>query len=119
MTKQLLKNAPREAAFLLREHVEVLPGQVVSKTLAQNQSLSITLFAFDKGEEIGAHESEGDALVTVLEGNGRFTVDGEAYTLGPGESLLMPSPKPHAVFAPETFKMLLLVVFPQPEKEEK
>lgn len=113
MTNQLMKNLPRETAFRLTEQAEVLPGQVVSRTLAQNPALSVTLFAFDQGEEIGSHESDGDALVTVLEGTGRFTVDGAEYTLDAGESLLMPAKKPHAVFAPGAFKMLLLVVFPQ------
>lgn len=121
MSNPLMKNIPRETAFHLTEQAQVLPGQVVSKTLAQNSALSVTLFAFAKGEEIGTHDSDGDALVTVLEGTGRFTVDGTEYTLSAGESLLMPAKKPHAVFAPEAFKMLLLVVFPQNEaaKEEK
>ncbi|HBR08601.1 MAG TPA: cupin domain-containing protein [Clostridiales bacterium] len=110
-----LKNTPRETVFRLTEQIEILPGQVVSRTLAQNPALSVTLFAFDRDEEIGTHDSEGDALVTVLEGTGRFTVDGTEYTLTAGESLLMPAKKPHAVFAPEAFKMLLLVVFPQRE----
>ena len=113
MTNLLMKNIPRETAFRLAEQAEILPGQVVSRTLAQNPALSVTLFAFDQGEEIGTHESEGDALVTVLEGTGRFTVGGAEYTLDTGESLLMPARKPHAVFAPKAFKMLLLVVFPQ------
>ena len=121
MSNPLVKNIPRETAFRLTEQAQVLPGQVVSKTLAQNSALSVTLFAFDKGEEIGTHDSDGDALVTVLEGTGHFTVDGTEYTLSAGESLLMPAKKPHAVLAPEAFKMLLLVVFPQHEaaKEEK
>jgi len=72
----------------------------------------VTLFAFAKGEEIGTHDSEGDAMVLVLEGTGRFTVDGRDYVLQAGESLVMPAKKPHAVYAPEDFKMLLTVVFP-------
>ena len=89
------------------------PGQVVSKTLAQNSAVSVTLFAFDKGEEIGTHDSTGDAMVTVLEGAGRFTVDGTAHIVKAGEALVMPAKKPHAVYAEEAFKMLLTVVFPK------
>ena len=86
------------------------------QNIAQNAYVSLTLFAFDKGEEISTHDSAGDAMVTVLEGTGQFTVNGEVHQLKQGETLLMPAKIPHAVFAPEPFKMMLTVVFPA-EKE--
>jgi quercetin dioxygenase-like cupin family protein len=113
---KLIKNLEHETAALLKDQVQVLPGQIVSKTLAQNESVSITLFAFSEGEEIGTHDSEGDAMVLVLEGTGEFTVDGKRLTAGPGEFLIMPRKKPHSVSAPENFKMMLTVVFPQGEQ---
>ena len=81
------------------------------RTLAQNEALSITLFAFEKGEEISAHKSGGDAFVTCLDGVGRVTIDGQPYTLREGESIVMPAGHPHAVYGEERFKMLLVVVF--------
>ena len=93
--------------------VNVMPGQIVSRTLAQNKAVSITLFAFDKGTEISTHESTGDAMVQVLEGTGCFTVDGKEYLVHPGEVLVMPANVPHAVAAPEAFKWVLTVVFPE------
>jgi quercetin dioxygenase-like cupin family protein len=109
---QYLKNIAYEEKIRLSELVSVNEGQVISKTLVQNDALSITLFAFSKGEEIGTHDSNGDAFVSVLEGTGRFTVDGTDYLLEQGESLIMPAKKPHAVYAAEDFKMMLTVVFP-------
>lgn len=108
-----LKNIPHEQVLTLASLVEAQSGQIVSRTLAQNSAVSVTLFAFDQDEEISTHDSEGDAMVTVLEGTGRFTVDGTDYVLRAGESLVMPAKKPHAVYAPEKFKMCLLVIFPQ------
>ena len=93
--------------------VQYMDGQVVSRTLAQNSAVSVTLFAFAKGEEIGTHDSEGDAMVTVLEGTGEFTVGGVKHQVKAGEALVMPAKIPHAVYAVEAFKMLLTVVFPQ------
>lgn len=109
--KQLIKNIPHEEKVMLKGLVTIQEGQVVSKTLTQNDAISITLFAFAKGEEIGSHDSKGDALVTVLEGVGRFSVDGTNYILKEGESLVMPANKPHAVYAEEDFIMQLIVVF--------
>ena len=63
-----IKNVEHEKIISLAEQVSVQPGQIVSKTLAQNKALSITIFAFDKGEEISTHDSDGDAMVTVIEG---------------------------------------------------
>lgn len=109
----MIKNVEHETVFSLAAQVDVRKGEVVSRTLAQNDAVSITLFAFDKNEEISTHESDGDAMVTVLEGKGRLTVAGRDYLLEAGQSLVMPSRKPHAVFAEEAFKMLLVVVFPE------
>ena len=109
---KFLKNINHEEVLKLADLVEASEGQVVSKTLAQNKYVSITVFAFSKGEEISTHESDGDALVTVLEGNGKFIVDGKEYILNAGESLVMPARKPHSVHAIENFKMQLTVVFP-------
>lgn len=107
-----IKNIQPETVLSLADQVTTQSGQIVSKTLVQNTHLSLTLFAFVKNEEISTHESQGDAMVLVLEGTGLFTVDGTEYVLGAGETLIMPAGKPHAVFAKESFKMLLTVIFP-------
>ena len=95
----------------LKDQVEYQDGQVVSKTLAQNEHVSVTLFSFDKGEEISTHESGGDAFVTCLDGVGKVTIDGEEYILKEGDSIVMPAKHPHAVYGQEQFKMLLVVIF--------
>ena len=106
-----IKNIDHAAVVTLKEQVIYQAGQVVSRTLAQNNALSITLFAFDKGEEISTHESSGDAFVTCLDGEGKITVDGVEHILHEGEAIVMPAGHPHAVMGQERFKMLLVVAF--------
>ena len=106
-----IKNISKAEVVTLKEQVAYQAGQVVSKTLAQNEYLSITLFAFDKDEEISTHESGGDAFATCLDGVGKITIDGVEYLLKEGESIVMPAKHPHAVYGHEQFKMLLVVVF--------
>ena len=106
-----MKNISKGEVLALRDQVAYQSGQVVSRTLAQNEHVSVTLFSFDKGEEISTHESGGDAMVTCLDGVGRITIDGEEHILHEGESIVMPARHPHAVYGQEQFKMLLVVVF--------
>ena len=109
---KLIKNIEHASVLSLIEQIEYQPGQIVSKTLAQNDHHSLTLFAFEKGEEISSHKSEGDALVLALDGTGRVTIKDQQYTLHTGEAIVMPANIPHAVYAAERFKMLLTVLFP-------
>ena len=106
-----MKNISKAEVLTLRDQVAYQSGHVVSRTLAQNEHVSVTLFSFDKGEEISTHESGGDAMVTCLDGVGRITIDGVEHILHEGESIVMPARHPHAVYGQEQFKMLLVVVF--------
>ncbi len=106
-----MKNISKNEVMSLAAQISYQDGQVVSKTLAQNNAVSLTLFSFEKGEEISTHASGGDAMVQVLEGTGRFTVDGVPHILHEGESIIMPAGIPHAVYGEERFKMLLTVIF--------
>lgn len=106
-----IKNMDVATILPLAEQVTYQKGQIVSKTLAQNSALSLTLFAFDKDEEISTHESGGDAMVVALDGTGKITIDGKENILHKGDTIVMPAHKPHAVFAAEQFKMFLIVVF--------
>ena len=119
MSRRYLKNIELEQALELTKLVEYQRGQVVSRTLAQNEAVSITLFSFDKGEKISTHSSGGDAMLTVLEGNARVTVGGKPHSLSQGQTIVMPAGIPHAVAAESPFKMLLTVVFPSPEETEE
>ena len=111
-----IKNIDHEKVLPLAGEISVQKGQIVSKTLAQNDALSLTLFAFSQDEEIGTHDSIGDAMVHVLEGTGRFTVGGVEHICKAGDVLIMPAKVPHAVYAVEDFKWLLTVVFPFPKE---
>lgn len=106
-----MKNISKAEVLTLRDQVAYQSGQVFKSTLAQNEHVSVTLFSFDKGEEISTHESGGDAMVTCLDGVGRITIDGVEHILHEGESIVMPARHPHAVYGQEQFKMLLVVVF--------
>ena len=107
----MYKNIEKQVPMKLKDLVEYHEGQIVSKTLVQNEQLSMTIFSFDKGEEISTHASGGDAMVTVLEGTGKFTVGGEVFILNEGETLIMLKDVPHAVYGEERFKMQLTVSF--------
>lgn len=107
----MYENIEKETKLHLADLVEYCPGQVVSKTLVQNELVSMTIFSLDKGEEISSHSAGGDAMVTVLDGTGKFTVGGVEYALEAGETLIMPKDIPHAVFGLKRFKMLLTVSF--------
>ena len=105
----MYKNIEKQTKLQLKDQIDYQPGQVVSKTLVQNEKVSMTIFSFDKGEEISTHAAGGDAMVTVLEGTGRFTVGDEVFSLNEGETLIMPKDIPHAVYGEEKFKMQLIV----------
>ena len=107
----MYKNIEKKCILKLKDLIDYQAGQVVSKTLVQNDQVSMTLFSFDQDEEISTHASGGDAMVTVLEGTGRFTVGGDVFILHEGETLVMPKDIPHAVYGEERFKMQLTVSF--------
>jgi len=108
-----LKNIEFERALELPSLVEYQAGQVVSRTLAQNKAVSVTLFAFWENEEISSHSSTGDAMVTVLEGVAQITIGERVHDVAEGETIVMPAGISHALEARERFKMLLTVVFPR------
>ncbi|RLC31605.1 MAG: cupin domain-containing protein [Deltaproteobacteria bacterium] len=105
-----IKNITFSEPHVLRDLVEYNEGQVSSRTLAQNEALSLTLFAFDKGEGLSTHAAPGDALVQVLEGEVQLNIGGKEVTANPGEVVVMPADVPHSVHAVTRFKMLLTVV---------
>jgi quercetin dioxygenase-like cupin family protein len=112
MSAQYLKNIDFENVLKLEELVAYQTGQVVSRTLVQNKSVGVTLFSFDKGEQISTHASTGDAMVNILTGEALITIGEKEYSLLAGETIVMPNNIPHAVYAKEQFKMLLTVIFP-------
>ncbi len=106
----LLKNIEFARPLDLAGLVSYQPGQVVSRTLAQNPFLSLTVFAFAEGEGISAHSVLADALVQVVDGQAEVTIGGQTVTVAAGQVVAMPEGVPHALQARQPFKMLLTVI---------
>ncbi len=85
-------------------------GAVVSRQIAKAEGGNVTLFAFDRGQELSEHPAPFDALVHVLDGEAEIVLAGRPFRVKAGEVLLMPAGVPHAVRAVEKFKMLLTMI---------
>ena len=94
----------------LAELLDYAPGAVVSRTLVKSKAGTLTVFAFDQGEELSEHTTPFDAHVQVLEGRAELVIGGESVLAQAGETVLMPADIPHAVKAIERFKMLLILI---------
>jgi quercetin dioxygenase-like cupin family protein len=106
----LIKNISFSEPHALLDLVDYEKGRVVSRTFAQNNALSLTLFAFDQGEGLSTHAASGDAMVQVLDGEVSLTIGGKEVVAKHGEVVVMPADVPHSVNAVKPFKMLLTVV---------
>ena len=107
---QTIKNVPHAEVLPLADLVSYQPGQVVSRTLAQSEALSLTVFAFAQGEGLSTHSAPGDALVQVLDGEAEITIGGHPHTVSAGQIIVMPAGVPHGLEARQPFKMLLTLV---------
>lgn len=92
------------------EGIEYRPGSVDKQELLKNGNGAATLFAFDAGQEIGESAAPFDAMLMVVEGQAEVTVDDQVHALATGDMILIPAHRPHAVRAPERFKMVLVMV---------
>ncbi|MEJ2715749.1 MAG: cupin domain-containing protein [Deltaproteobacteria bacterium] len=105
-----IKNIPFSEPQVLVNLVDYEPGRVVSRTFAQNDAISLTLFAFDEGEGLSTHTAPGDAFVHILHGEAAITIGEERLVVRAGEVVVMPAQVPHALQAENRFKMLLTVI---------
>ena len=90
--------------------VEVAPGAVVSRTVIAKKAGTVTLFAFDKGQGLSTHSAPYDAMVWILDGAVRITIDGKVLRAKTGDMVIMPANIPHALHATQPFKMALVMV---------
>lgn len=96
--------------FLLAQMVSYQDGAIVSRTLINQKAGTVTLFAFDAGQELSEHTAPYDALVQVLDGEARIIIAGQPFDLKAGEIIIMPANQPHAVSAVTKFKMMLTMI---------
>lgn len=99
-----------ETVFDAADLLDYQDGAIVSRTLLDGESATLTVFAVDEGQTISEHTAPHDALLRVLDGTATVTINDEEYTVEAGETIGMPANDPHAVAAPERFKMLLTMV---------
>ncbi len=100
----------RGQAIRLSGYVDCADGAIVSKTLLDKKTGTLTLFAFDKGQGLSEHTSPYDATVQVLDGRAELMIGGKTVPVQAGELVIMPANVPHAVRAVERFKMLLIMI---------
>jgi quercetin dioxygenase-like cupin family protein len=106
----LRSELPAAEPVLLGRELDYVPGAIVSRTLAKARGGSLTLFAFDAGQELSEHTAPFDAFVQVLDGAVELVIGGARVVASAGETVRMPAGVPHAVRALERFKMLLSLV---------
>ncbi len=96
--------------YTLKSMVDYAEGATVSKIITRNEKGNLTLFAFDKGQNLSEHSAPFDAIVQVIKGVGTIIIDKKEHTVSEGQLIIMPANVPHAVEAIEKFKMLLIMI---------
>lgn len=104
-TDKLLAQALKAADL-----VDYQEGSVVSRTIMEKGTGTLTLFAFGEGQGLSEHTAPFDALVYLLEGEAEVTISGKTLRLSKDEMVIMPANQPHALKATKKFKMMLVMI---------
>ena len=104
------REKPETKASRLVNLIDYQDCSVVSRTIIDKETGTVTLFAFDEGQGLSEHTAPYDAMVHVLEGDAKITISGKAILVKQDEVIIMPANQPHALFAVSRFKMLLIMI---------
>jgi quercetin dioxygenase-like cupin family protein len=104
--------APQGEAFVVKDLVAYGEGAVVSRTIVKQPTGTMTVFAFDKGQELSEHTAPFDAVVQILDGEAELIIGGKSVRAVAGQTVIMPANIAHALKAPARFKMLLTMIRP-------
>ena len=96
--------------FQYSELVQYQEGSVVSRTIINKKTGTVTIFAFDKGQKLSEHTAPFDALVEVIDGEATIVLQGKEHRVAAGQQIIMPANIPHAVNADQRFKMVLVMI---------
>jgi len=96
--------------FIFNNEIEYANGSIVSKIILKKETGNVTLFAFDKGQNLSEHTAPFDAMVQVIDGEGEVIINKETFKVKTGDTIIMPANISHAVNATEKFKMLLTMI---------
>jgi quercetin dioxygenase-like cupin family protein len=113
MEKEEKKNGPEELVAAVNRLVDLVAyqkGSVVSRTIIDKKTGTVTLFSFDEGQGLSEHTAPFDALVYLLDGEADISISGKPLRLREGEMVIMPANQPHALKAVKRFKMLLAMI---------
>ncbi len=105
-----MTTTPSSQVLPLNGLIDYQEGSIVSRVILKSEAGNVTMFAFDKGQELSEHSAPYDALVEVLDGEAEIRISGKPFILKSGEAIIMPANDPHAVMAVKKFKMLLTMV---------
>src|SRR5512134_196203 len=105
-----MSTAPKSEVVHMTDLVSYQDGSVVSRQITKAEAGNVTLFAFDKDQELSEHTAPFDALVHVIDGEAEIKISGKAHHLKTGDAVIMPADEPHAVKALTRFKMLLTMI---------
>ena len=97
-------------ASSLESLIDYQEGSVVSRTIIDKKTGTITLFSFDENQGLSEHTTPYDAMVYVLDGEVEVTITGKQICLKQGEMTILPANQPHALTAKTKFKMLLIMI---------
>ena len=105
-----MATAPKSEILQLADLVVYNDGAVVSRQITKTDAGNVTIFAFDKDQELSEHTAPFDALVHVIDGEAEIKISGKPFHLKTGDAIIMPANDPHAVKALTRFKMLLTMI---------
>ena len=105
-----MATAPKSEILQIADLVSYQDGSVVSRQITKVDAGNVTLFAFDKDQELSEHTAPFDALVHVLDGETEVRISGKVFHLKTGDAIIMPANEPHALKALTRFKMLLTMI---------
>jgi len=97
-------------AIRLIDLADYQKGSVVSRTIIDKKTGTVTFFAFDKGQRLSEHTASFDALVCLLDGEAEIVISGKPLRLKEGEIIIMPANQPHELKAVKKFKMILIMI---------
>lgn len=105
-----MTTTPSSQILPVNDLIDYQEGSIVSRVILKSDAGNVTMFAFDKGQELSEHSAPFDALVQVLDGETEIRISGKPFVLKSGQAIIMPANDPHAVLAVKKFKMLLTMV---------